>query len=399
MLEFSYSMYVLNSKSVDSLYKSIIAIAAPTLPKNIYKAIVEESCKLVDAEYGAIFTMPEGRKLKRIYSTVPHEYEIQPSIEGNSFKAYINKQIYILGEKEIAEKYPAMHEAGTKSLLILPLFYENESLGVLTLRSRKNFHFDKKKVDVLKLFITVAGLKIRNSYLREETRTQLKYRKEFAALASHELKTPLTIISLYAQMIQESISKSKDLKDDWFITIQTQIDKMTNIINEFLTIKKIKERNLNYHWKISNLSELLKDVVKNYSVINPDRKIDLVIRTGVNKVRVKADEQKLQGVFINIINNSIKFSPSNSVISIDLKVEDNMVCVEFQDRGVGIKKKDLPYVFEPFFRGGKIKRTGSGMGLYLSKNVILAHKGKIDLESSYKLGTKVMIKLPVFKTK
>src|SRR5258708_27123148 len=134
--------------------------------------------------------------------------------------------------------HPEMVATGTKSLIIFPLAYKNKSWGVLTLRSKKVLYFDPEKVDVLKLFISIASIKVKNSSLREETKRQLKFRKEFSALASHELKTPLTIISLYSDQIERKVRKGQKVNPEAFRTVHTQIDKMASIIDEFLTNKR-----------------------------------------------------------------------------------------------------------------------------------------------------------------
>ncbi len=201
---------------------------------------------------------------------------------------------------------------------------------------------------------------------------------------------------LYTQLIEKKIIENKPIKDDWFITIQTQVDKMTNIISEFLTIKEIKKRKLKYKWEICDIHKLLLQVVKNYKVTNPDRKIDLFFGSKEKEVQVWADEEKLQGVFVNIINNAIKFSPPESLISISTESNSGKVLINVIDQGKGIGKKDMPYIFEPFFRGGKIKREGSGMGLYFCKNIVWAHGGSIEVNSRLNHGTNVIIKLPLF---
>src|SRR5258708_19801324 len=102
--------------------------------------------------------------------------------------------------------HPEMVATGTKSLIILPLAYKNKSWGVLTLRSKKVLYFDPEKVVVLKLFISIASIKVKNSSLREETKRQLKFRKEFIVLVSHKLKTPLTIISLCTSQFNQNLT-------------------------------------------------------------------------------------------------------------------------------------------------------------------------------------------------
>ncbi len=158
----SLKMLIFSNDKMGSLYRSILSIVEPISLTTIYRTIIEESSRLVEAEYGAIFMMKDGL-LKRVYSTVPHEYEVQPRERGYSYKSYRDRRIYVFSEKEIKTLYSHMRH--TKSLVLIPLFHGSESLGVLALRSSRTFHFDKKKIDILKLFASVAGLKIRNTSL------------------------------------------------------------------------------------------------------------------------------------------------------------------------------------------------------------------------------------------
>ncbi len=144
------------------------------------------------------------------------------------------------------------------------------------------------------------------------------------------------------------------------------------------------------------INGLLLQIVKDYKVTNPDRKIELTFDSKEREIRIWADKEKLQGVFVNVINNAIKFSPSSSIISISTESNGRKVFINIIDQGKGISKKDLPYIFEPFFRGGKLKTEGSGMGLYFSKNIVWAHGGLIEVKSRLNHGTDVMIRLPGF---
>src|SRR5260221_5334166 len=141
----SLKMLIFSNDKMGSLYKSILSVVEPISLTKTYRVIIEESSRLVEAEYGAIFMMKDGI-LKETYSTLSRESDIQPRKNDYCYKSCRNRQIYIFGKKEIKRLYPLMQN--TKSLVLIPLFYGSQSLGILVLRSSKIFHFDRKKVGI-----------------------------------------------------------------------------------------------------------------------------------------------------------------------------------------------------------------------------------------------------------
>lgn len=397
MLKLSLEMLVFNNNNIETLHDAIIKIVKPVIPQKIYETIVNEAVGLINADYGSIFII-QDKKLKRVYSSVPRLNQISlKRADGFTIHSYKKKEIYILEKNDIQKIDPEMLLDGTKSVIVLPLAIKNKSLGILTIKSKRTLYFDKRRVNILKLFASVASIKIRNSYLREQTTKQLKFRKEFSAIASHELKTPLTTVSLYTQLLKKKLDNNTTVEKEWFTIIETQIDKMTNIINEFLTTKGTDKNKFIYKWTKVKPYILLKQIVNTYKIINPTREIIFSPSRETKNTEILADRHKLSGVFVNILNNSIKFSMENTLITIEMKTRGNHLLILFKDEGSGISKKDMDFIFEPFFKGGKIKKPGSGMGLYLAKNIIKAHNGSIDILSTLGIGTKVKINLPLLK--
>ncbi len=389
---FETRMPIIFKNTIETMYASTIEVMSPLTTKQVYKAIVQEAANLVGADFGSIFIAKNG-KLKIVYTTVPIKRRITPRVNGNASRAYKNNELVVLNKQEIKIAHPEALERNIKSIIIIPLSANGKSLGVLTLQSSKHEYFDNKKINILKLFGSVASLKIQQVELWEQVKADLEIRDQFTALASHEIKTPLAVISMYSSLLEQKLEKGEPLKKEWIETISRQSLRINQIINEFLNIKAVRA-GFNYNFEKCNIITLMSTLLKHYSVTYPDQKINCKILLKNNHGIVLGDKDKLTHVFTNILNNAIKFCNGNSILITMSKIDQEAV-VEIEDKGVGIAESDLPHIFDPFYQG-KNKKAGMGMGLYLSKNIINAHKGRIEVKSQVGEGTKVTIKLPQY---
>src|SRR5882762_428392 len=183
------------------IYVASLKFMVPLTTRETYKIIVKEAAKLVGAEYGSIFLANDG-VLYRAYSSVPHRNRLEPRPNGYAYNTFQKKEIFIHTTKTIHESHPELENEAVKSLVLIPLSYRKESLGVLTLTSKSKAFFDEKKIRILKLFGSMASLAIRNHKLQSDLQQTLETRDLFISLAAHEFRTPITTIYLYGQLLQ-----------------------------------------------------------------------------------------------------------------------------------------------------------------------------------------------------
>ncbi len=226
---------------------------------------------------------------------------------------------------------------------------------------------------------------------------ELEQQKDyFITMASHELKTPLTSIKGYVQMLQMLHEKS----DDSFLknalnTMDRQIKTLTNLITELLDVSKIKSGGLNFNREHFELTELINEVVDEVRHINPRYQIPVEAE---EKIGVYADRDRIGQVLINFLTNSIKYSPESTIVEVNCGVKNNQVTVAVKDFGIGIGKKDQGKVFERFYRvEGTNERTfpGFGIGLHIASEIIRRHNGKIHVESELGKGSVFSFEIPI----
>ena len=230
----------------------------------------------------------------------------------------------------------------------------------------------------------------------QEIKEQEQLKDYFISMASHELKTPLTSIKGYVQMLQIMHEKSEDsFLRNALNTMDRQIKTLTKLISELLDVSKIKSGGLNFHKEHVEITELINEIVAEVKHINPNFQF---ILTANKKAMVYLDRDRIGQVLINFLTNAVKYSPDSKTVKITSSVKDNKVIVEVLDFGIGISKKDQEKVFERFYRvEGRDERTfpGFGIGLFIAAEIIRRHDGKIHVESEVGKGSVFSFELPI----
>ena len=173
--------------------------------------------------------------------------------------------------------------------------------------------------------------------------------------------------------------------------------RLTQLVNELLEIDRIKTGQFRYIWKECSLKEVINRALMDFRFTHPEYKVNFKNKLAVGHDRVIGDYNKLLQVIINLLDNAAKFSPPEKEITISLKSRYGYIILEIKDKGKGISKKELPKVYEMFYRGKNHTREGIGVGLFLAKNIIIQHHGTISIHSKENKGTIVEIKLPKHK--
>lgn len=221
-------------------------------------------------------------------------------------------------------------------------------------------------------------------------------RREFVANVSHELRTPLTTIKTYAETMAESADNDDD--KHFLGVIVHEVDRMTRIVKDLLTLSSLDHRKLSIFKKEFSIDKLLYEVVTKLSVEarSLGKKITYTATTELPKIC--ADRDRIEQVIINIISNSVKYTGDNGVIQVFAGFLYNEIYIKIKDNGIGIPKEDLPKVFERFYRVDKARsreKGGTGLGLSIAYEIIKLHGGTISIDSVRGEGTEVIIKLPV----
>jgi signal transduction histidine kinase len=218
------------------------------------------------------------------------------------------------------------------------------------------------------------------------------YKDEFMAMASHELKTPLTVIAVNLQILK--LKMQHDPNITFIDKTEEQVNKFNDLINNLLNVSKINAGKLELQKTDFDLNQLIRETISDLDQTTTNHQI--IFNHDDTPFMVNADHQKISQVLINIITNGIKYSPRGGNVELNIKNENGNVIVSCSDNGIGIPEKDLENIFARFYRVSGIASSfsGSGIGLYISSEIIKGHGGQIWAESQHGKGSTFYFTLP-----
>lgn len=218
----------------------------------------------------------------------------------------------------------------------------------------------------------------------------------FITDASHELRTPLT--SLKSEIEVNLRLKDLDLKEAKKILASNleEVNKLQYLSDNLIKLTKYQKNSSNFTVEKISLKVIVSEAIKKISTIAKNKKI--TIKNTLQEISLTADRQSLIEVFTILLDNAIKYSPKNTIITLSSKILDHLIQINIQDQGIGIDKKDLSHLFDRFYRSDKSRTksdtNGYGLGLSIAKQIIDKHQGFIKVESGIGQGTTFIIQLP-----
>lgn len=218
----------------------------------------------------------------------------------------------------------------------------------------------------------------------------------FISMASHELKTPITSIKGYIQLLESRYRNSEDpfLKSSLKV-VHKQIETLTTLVADLLDVSKIKTGSLQLRKSSFCINDLIDEVISEIQQMNPKNEISF---TSTDEINVSADEENIRQVIINFLTNAVKYSPDAKQISVSLKSVKNELMVSVTDSGIGINPENQSKIFDRFYRvEGKNEKTfpGFGIGLYIAAEIIRKHHGEIGVSSEMGKGSTFYFTLPI----
>lgn len=226
----------------------------------------------------------------------------------------------------------------------------------------------------------------------DSVQRQMRLQDDFVSTISHELRTPLGFIKGYStSLLRQDTVWDEATQREFLTIIDEEADRLARLIEDMLESARLQSKTLQFKFAPIRLDALIRDVAMRVSTHHSDLKIGYQLE---QLPLVHGDGVRLSQVFENLFSNAIKYAP-NSKITISTKALEKTVLVSFADQGEGIPEDYLPFLFERFYRvPGERTVTGTGLGLYICKQIIMAHHGKIWVESVLDVGTTFFIELP-----
>lgn len=391
----------------------------------ISEAIIKEFLTEIKIEAGAL-AISKGGTVSRVRQIGEME---NPSDNGQALCEIIEKIVRAPGENvlvrdEIGESEEKKLMEKGKYNVILPLIVGDELLGAIILGNKTSGQvYSTEDIKVLKILAPQIAIAIKNALSYEQTKefsillqirveraTQHlkqandrlkdldKLKDEFVSITSHELRTPMTVIKGYVWRILND-KKEGDLSEKTKQRLQLIYDateKEIALVNDVLDISRIEAGTMTFEPKTFDVTKLAEGVKKELADSFAKKKISLTVQRSAHKV--KADENNVHQVFINLLTNTVKFTSEGGKVKIQFKKSGELVEISISDTGMGIKKSDFSKLFTKFGRLGSTltpeSAAGTGLGLYICKKMVERSGGQISVKSEIGKGSTFTFSLP-----
>lgn len=232
------------------------------------------------------------------------------------------------------------------------------------------------------------------NYMSEEILKNENLKNEFIASVSHELRTPLTSIKGWAIALNLCGPEDKEEFKDGLNIIEEESDRLSLLVDELLDFSKLISGKIVVKKDCIDLKDLLNHTEKQLSPRAERDNIKLLVIYKDSIPNISADKNRLKQLFMNILDNSFKFTPSGGSITINVSLKENNILISIKDTGCGISKEDLPKVTEKFYKG-KNSKSKNGIGLSICKEIVSLHNGTLEILSEEDKGTEVLVTLPI----
>ncbi len=224
-------------------------------------------------------------------------------------------------------------------------------------------------------------------------------RRAFVADVSHELRTPITNIKSYSETLLDAQIDDEETKRSFLSVINSEADRMTRLVKDLLVLSQLDYSKTQFKFDDVNIRKLIEDVVNAMKIEAKNRNLtfEFIARNNVPET-VELDRDRINQVITNIVSNAFKFTKDGGAVTVILSAVEDKILISVMDTGIGIPQKDLPMIFERFYRVDKARsreQGGTGLGLAIAREIVKAHNGNITIESVYKKGSTVTITLPV----
>lgn len=234
------------------------------------------------------------------------------------------------------------------------------------------------------------------NYMAAELDSAQNLKNDFISSVSHELRTPLTAIRGWGETAKMSIGTDEELVKRGLDVVLTEADRLSSLVEELLDFSRIETGRLQVLSQPLNVTRILSESADMYAELSRQNGIDFIFNRPTEQLEVLGDADRLKQVFINIIDNAVKYTQSGGQVLISQLKEEGCVRIAVTDTGVGIPAADIDRVKEKFYKANKTVR-GSGIGLAVADEIIKQHQGLLFIESTEGAGTTVTIVLPLYE--
>lgn len=396
-----------NAERQETLNELGKAISESLDTEVILQRVIEATTKIIGARFGAFFyntvdKSGESYNLSAFWGApreafekfgMPHNTEVfHPTFSGKGIvrsdditkdaRYGKNSPHFDMPEGQLpVRSYLAVPVISNAGYVIGGLFFWHPEAGV----------FISSHEGIVISIASQAAIALDNSRLFEEVKTLSAKKDEFIALASHELKTPLTTVKGYLQLLNQG----EITNPAYFVSkCLKQVERLYSLVEEMLDVSKVEAGKLRLRLEHFDLRQLLLDVVDNFHYTNKTHRI--IFNDPGGSHTILADKYRIEQVLINLLSNAIKYSPGADKIQVGLERNSSSLTIRIKDEGIGVTPEQKSKLFNRFYRAEEASHiSGLGLGLYLTKEILLRHGGSIDVISEPGKGSEFHFSLPL----
>ncbi len=379
------------------------------------KKIIELLNELMPVEKAGFFSFNHSLNELSLLSNY-NLTEFENKIFAYDFKSIIKEDFPIFGIQDFVEPETNVQFGGSQifNSLSVKLFCVVKSetgkiSGLLALGEKKSKgRFSIEDIDLLNIISTKLGETIERINLQDELFIE-KIEKEkleklnelksfFVSSVYHDLKTPLTSIKMFAELLKTSKNISDDKKEQYLNIIEGESNRLSRLIENVLNYAKIEKGIKVYNFEEIEINSVVKEVIHSMEYLLKMQHFTFQTKLYDGELYIYADHDSIADAIINLITNSMKFSPDKKNIFISIAKENNYAVVSVEDVGIGISEEDKKNLFKPFIQSKRLtmaQSTGAGIGLTIVKNIMDAHKGKIEFKSTLGIGSIFSLFFPI----
>ena len=385
---------------------------------------------LIAGEYSDIIDLQGGPELTEISNSIndlsevirlTHENLEQETKRLTSILSYMTDgvlatnrrgQIILVNEMAAKQLNVVVEEVMNISILdLLGISEEYELRDLITNVPELTIDSQDENGEYISLRVRFALIRRESGFISglvavlHDTTEQDKEERErrlFVSNVSHELRTPLTSVKSYLEALDDG-AISEPVAPEFVKVSLTETNRMMRMVTDLLSLSRIDNETSQLDVELTNFTAFITFILNRFDKMKNqvgEKKYDIVRDYPISPVWVEIDTDKMTQVLDNILNNAIKYSPDGGEIRVGMKTTDAQLIISISDEGLGIPKKDLPRIFDRFYRVDKARsraQGGTGLGLAIAKEIIKQHKGFIWAKSEYGKGSTFTIVLPYDK--
>ena len=258
-------------------------------------------------------------------------------------------------------------------------------------------HFERRAKVEQRMHTELVDLALACNQMADQLEKVESTRQQFVSNVSHELKTPLSSVKVLSESILLMEDVPKGMYVEFLHDINSEVDRMTAIINDLLTLVKLDQKEIPLNFKEIDLNQLLAGINKRLQPLADAKGVSLEADY-LKEITADADEMKLSLAISNLVDNAIKYTPEGGTVKVTLDADHQNVFITVADTGIGIPEQEVNRIFERFYRVDKTRDRetgGTGLGLSITHATIMMHKGSIKVNSKEEEGTTILVRIPL----